>query len=150
MAQHPRSNRLPAFPPGHPAYRAVAPVSPADARLWSVFAHLGGTFLSLLAPLGIWVGFKDRDPFVRRHASQALNFHLTLLVAMIAFLPLYFGAIVAAGVTGNPAVMLAAVLVALPVGLALGVTVLVCTVMAAVAAHAGRDYRYPATIPFVR
>ena len=150
MAQHPPSDRLPGWPPGHPAYRAVAPLSPANARLWSVFAHLGGTFLSLLVPLGIWVGFKDRDPFVRRHAGQALNFHLTLLVAMIAFLPLYLGAIVAAVATENPAVMLAAVLLALPVGLALGVTALVCTVMAAVAANAGRDYRYPATISFVR
>ena len=49
--------------------------------MWSVLAQLGGTFLSFLVPLVIYLVFKDRDPFVRRHSAPALNFHITLAIA---------------------------------------------------------------------
>src|SRR5438105_1871647 len=58
----------------------VVPMPASEARMWSVIAHLGGTFLSFLVPLVIYVVFKDRDPFVRRHSSAALNFHITLAI----------------------------------------------------------------------
>ena len=58
-------------PPGvrarAPPY-GVVPTRASEARMWSVFAQLGGTFLSFLVPLVIYLVFKDRDPFVRRHS----------------------------------------------------------------------------------
>ena len=58
----------------------VVPMPASEARMWSVLAQLGGTFLSFLVPLVIYLVFKDRDPFVRRHSATALNFHLTLAI----------------------------------------------------------------------
>ena len=48
-----------------------------------MLAHLGGTFLSFLVPLVIFLIYKDRAPFVRRHSAAALNFQITLAIAYI-------------------------------------------------------------------
>jgi uncharacterized Tic20 family protein len=129
--QHPG----PPVPPGHAqppmTYAGAAPLAPSEARMWSIFAHLGGTFLSFLVPLVIYIVFKDRDPFVRRHSATALNFHITLAIAYAV----------------------SAVLVLVLIGLflipLLWVLALVFTIMAAVAAGDGRDYQYPLSITFV-
>ena len=100
--------------------------------MWSILAHLGGTFLSFLVPLVIYLVFKDRDPFVRRHSATALNFHITLAIAYAV----------------------SAVLILVLIGLflipLLWVLALVFTIMAAVAAGDGRDYQYPLSIKLVR
>jgi uncharacterized protein len=116
-----------------PQYQPPAqpPMSPGDARMWAIFAHLGGTFLSFLVPLVIYLVFKDRDPFVRRHSSQALNFHITWFIFYV--------------VAGILAIVLIG-LVLLPL---LWVAALVFTIQAAIAANAGRDYQYPLAIAFV-
>lgn len=129
--QHPGSP----VPPGHAQppvpYAGAPPLAPSEARMWSIFAHLGGTFLSFLVPLVIYIVFKDRDPFVRRHSATALNFHITLAIAYAV----------------------SAVLVLVLIGLflipLLWVLALVFTIMAAVAAGDGRDYQYPLSITFV-
>src|SRR5674476_1332501 len=76
--QPPQPNTSPPPPPPPmsapgPAYgaQAQAPVSPSDARMWSLFAHIGGLVTTLLAQLVIYLIYKDRDPFIRRHAAQA-------------------------------------------------------------------------------
>ena len=129
-----------AYPPGQqpptpyppvPYPGAQPPMAPGDARMWAVFAHLGGTFLSFLVPLVIYLVNKDRDPFVRRHSAQALNFHLTLFIAYLV----------------------SAILILVLIGLALlpilFVASIVFTIQAAVAANDGRDYTYPLAIQFV-
>jgi uncharacterized protein len=112
-------------------YQGQAPVSPSDARMWSLFAHLGGQFMSLWVPLVIYLIYKDRDPFTRRHAAQAMNFQLTLLIIYIVSIPLFF--------------------VGVGVFLLLGAWVCgwVFSIMAAVAANEGREYTYPIAIPMI-
>ena len=39
--------------------------------------------LSFVGPLVIYLVYKDRDPFVRRHAANALNVQITLAIAYI-------------------------------------------------------------------
>src|SRR6476619_3913305 len=68
-------------PVPYPGYAVQPPLSPGDARMWSIFAHLGGTFLSFIVPLVIHLVFKDRDPFVREHSSAALVFTIIASVA---------------------------------------------------------------------
>lgn len=115
----------------YPGYAGQAPMSPGDARMWALFAHLGGTFLSFLVPLVIYLVNKDRDPFVRRHSSQALNFHITLAIIYIVSIPLMF------------------VLVGFLTFFAALVCALIFTIQASVAANDGRDYTYPLAIQFV-
>jgi uncharacterized Tic20 family protein len=104
---------------------AQAPVSPSDARMWSLFAHLGGIFFSFVAPLVIYLIYKDRDPFVRRHSTQALNFQIILAIAYFVSLLLTF------------------IIIGIFTWLAAGVCAIVFPIMGAVAANAGREYTYP-------
>jgi len=99
--------------------------------MWSMFAHLGGTFLSFFVPLVIYLVFKDRDPFIRGHSAQALNFHITLFIVYVVSIPLIF------------------VIVGIFTLLAAAVSAVVFSILAAVAANEGRDYTYPLAIRFV-
>ena len=109
-------------------YAGGGPITPSDARMWSILAHLGGTFLSFLVPLVIFLVFKDRDLFVRRHSAAALNFHITLAIAYIVL------AITVIGLLVIPFLWLAS---------------LVFTILASIAASDGRDYQYPMSLKLV-
>ena len=108
-------------------YHAQPPVSPSDARMWSMFAHLGGLLLSFLVPLVIYLVYKDRDPFIRRHAAQALNFNIIIYIVVLVSIPLMF------------------VLIGFVTATAAGVCYLIFTIMAAVAANSGQEFTYPLT-----
>jgi uncharacterized Tic20 family protein len=95
--------------------------------MWSMFAHLGGTFLSLFVPLVVYMVYKDRDPFIRRHAAQALNFHIMVLIIYIVSVPLMF------------------VIIGFFTFFAAAICAVVFTIMAAVAANSGQEYTYPLT-----
>ena len=99
--------------------------------MWSIFAHLGGTFLSFFVPLVIYLVFKDRDPFVRRHSAQALNFHITLFIVYLVSIPLIF------------------IIVGIFTIIAAAICAVVFTIIAALAANEGREYTYPLAIRFV-
>jgi uncharacterized Tic20 family protein len=102
-----------------------------DDTTWAVLTHLSYFVVGLIAPLVVYLVKKDSSPFVRQHAAEALNFHLTLLIAFVV----------------------SAVLVIVLIGLLLLFVVFlvgaVFSVIAAIAAGKGEQYRYPMTIRFV-
>lgn len=118
-------------PPGYPVYAPTPPMSPADERLWATFAHVGGIVLSWLAPLVIYLVHRDRGPFVRAHSAAALNFQLTVLIAVLVCVPLMF---VGIGFLLLPAV---------------GIYALVIEILAAMKANQGEWYTPPLTVRFV-
>jgi len=93
--------------------------------MWSLFAHLGGIFFGFVPALVIYLIYKDRDPFIRRHSAQALNFQI---VATIAYAISWVLLVVLIGLLLLPAV---------------GIAVLVFSILAAIAANKGEDYTYP-------
>lgn len=119
----------PPFPPP-----ARPPLNPADERTWSLLLHLSPLVgLGLWAPLVVWLVFRGRGPFLEHHAKQALNFDITIVIAVAV-------TSVAAVVTFGVAVPLVFVVL---------LWQLIFGIVAAVAASRGEWYRYPATIPFV-
>ena len=115
-------------PPGQPqgyAQPAQAPVSASDARMWAMFAALGGIIVYFVAPLVIYLIYKDRDPFIRRHAAQAVNFQIIIGIIEIVSIPLMV------------------ILVGFLTALAAGVVFYVFSILAAVAANRGEPYDYP-------
>ena len=125
---------------------AIPPAAPTnardDARNYALAAHLSA-LLSLfvgfpfVGPLVIYLVKKD-DAFVHRHAAEALNFNLSIML---------YAAILA--VSG---LLLLIVVVGLLVWLLLiplGIFWLVMICIAATKAGQGADYRYPLTIRFV-
>jgi uncharacterized Tic20 family protein len=120
-------------PPGPaPAYgqpqapgQGQAPLSPSDARMWALLANLLGIFFSFLPPLIVYLIFKDRDPFVRRASTQALNFQIILLIGY--------------AISG----ILVFIIIGLFTYAALFVCAIVFPILASIAANKGEDYDYP-------
>jgi uncharacterized protein len=118
----------------------------SDSRNWALMGHLSAFVGALVAmafvgPLVVWLIRKDADEFSARHAVEALNFNLTLLLA-----------IVVGGIAAVPLTLLTVGLILIPFALlaaAIGVAWVVLTIVAAVKAADGQDYRYPLTIRFV-
>lgn len=114
-----------------------APLSPADERTWAVAAHLSpflASFVGLpiLGPLVIYLVFRDRGPFVRHHAAQALNFQIIVMIALVVF------------------GLLSLALIGIPFLIATGVAAIVFQIIAAVEANNGKWYRYPLTPDWVK
>lgn len=123
-------------PPAAPAYgagAAGAPLSDSDQRLWATLAHIGGLILSFVAPLVIWLIYKDRGRFVEEQAKEALNFQITLVIASVVF---WIITIVTFGIGG---LLFLAFIVAL-----------VFMIMAAIATNKGEAYRYPVNIRLIK
>ena len=140
--QHPYSGQPtpPPQPAGQAPYygRQSQPMAPADQRNWAIATHLspflasfvGG--LTFLGPLVLYLVFRDRGAFIRHHSAEALNFQLTMWLGLMISIPLIFVFFLGLLTAG-----------------AIFVAMLVCHILAAVAANDGRDYRYPFTIRFV-
>jgi uncharacterized Tic20 family protein len=87
---------------------------------------------NLLAPLIIWLAWRDRSSFVGEQAKEALNFNISVAIAYL--------------VSG--------VLVYVFIGLLLGVVVffgwLALTILAGIRASEGMHYRYPLALRLVK
>jgi uncharacterized protein len=103
----------------------------SEDTTWALLAHLSFFVLGLIGPLIIFLVKKDTSPFVRQHAAEALNFHITVTLACIA----------------------SAILIIVLIGVLLLLAVLIAgavlAVVAAVAANRGEPYRYPFTLRLV-
>lgn len=122
-----------------------APMSPGDARTWALASHVAAPVLNLvtagwvgfLAPLILWLVFKDRDPLVRNAAAGAFNFNVivgivNIVLWIITFVTLGLGVII----TG-------------PLLFIVWVLTIVFAVQGAVKANRGQAYRYPMQIPIL-
>ncbi len=124
-------------PPGYaapPAGYAGAqpPLSDSDQRMWAMLAHLGGIILGFVAPLVIWLVHKERGRFVEEQSKEALNFQITLLIAVIVSWLLTF-------------VLIGFVLLPL-----VGIAGLILMIMAGIAANKGEAYRYPFALRLIK
>lgn len=122
----------PAAPPPSGAYAANPPLSPSDQRLWATLIHIGGIIFAFLAPLVGYLVLKDRGEFIREHTKTALNFQLTMLIAYVVGFVTTF------------------IIIGIFIMLAVGIVVIVFSIIAAVRANSGELYSYPITIKFIK
>lgn len=127
--------------PHQPAYQAE-PMSPEQERTWATLTHVGvgaatvlsaGT-LGFFAALAVYLFYKDRGPFVRHNAANAMNIQLNallwvVLIAIFGVLTLSLGW---------------ALFFAVPV------VMVVLHVLAAMKANDGQWYNPPFTLRFIR
>jgi uncharacterized Tic20 family protein len=114
-----------------PGYPAQPPMSPDDEKLWAIAAHIGPVLLGFVAPLVVWLVFRQRSAYLDRQGKEALNFQLTVLIGYVACFVLAF-------------VLIGLVLLPL-----LWVLALVFQVIATIKVANREDYRYPVNIRFV-
>ena len=93
--------------------------------MWSLFANVGGIFFSFIPSLVIYLIYKDRDPFIRRHSAQALSFQIVATIAIIISAVLKF------------------ILIGYLTWFVTVLAILVFSIMGAVAANKGEEYTYP-------
>jgi uncharacterized Tic20 family protein len=119
-------------PPTNSPYAPIQPMNPSDEKLWSTLIHVGGIFFGFLPALIGYLVLKDRGPFVRAHTRTALNFQITMGIGYVL------------------GVILSVAFVGLLLIAAIGLIVLIFSIIAAVAANKGQAYSYPLTIPFIK
>lgn len=120
-----------------PGYAPAQPMSQQDEKTWAMLVHLAPFAAAIvgapfLGPLIVYLVFKDRGPFVRFHAAQALNFQIIVTVALWVF------------------GLLSIVLIGIPFLIATGIAWVVLSIMAAIKANDGEWYRYPFTPELVK
>jgi uncharacterized Tic20 family protein len=109
-----------------------------DDKQWGMLAHLG-TFLggivpfgNIIAPLVMMSMYQEKSEFVVKHAKEALNFQLSLLIYYtIAGISVFF----LIGLLLLPSIFVFAI---------------IYTVVAGLKAQEGEDYQYPFTIRFIK
>ena len=111
----------------------------ADERNLAVLAHLSGCagilgagLLGFVGPLIIYLLKKDSSPYIEAQSKEALNFQITIILAMIA----------------------SAILTVVVIGVFLWFATVICDfifcILACVAASKGEDYRYPISLRLVK
>ena len=103
-----------------------------DARTFAALAHLLGIFTSFVGPLVIWIIQKDVHAFVDDQAKEAVNFHITILLAH---------AIVA---------LLWCVVIGMFITPVIAVAQIVLGIIATMKANNGERYRYPLTLRLLK
>ncbi|MCF4123159.1 DUF4870 domain-containing protein [Antribacter sp. KLBMP9083] len=60
------------------------PLSESEAKQWAGLSHLLGGILGVLAPLIIWLVYKDRNnAYLNTEAKKSLNFQILVTIAYI-------------------------------------------------------------------
>ncbi len=110
----------------------------AEEKQWALFAHLSALagfvipFGSILGPLIIWLIKKDTMPFVDDQGKEALNFQITVAIALFVCFLLIF------------------VLIGLLLIWVVAIGALVLTIIAGIKANEGVAYRYPFALRLVK
>lgn len=103
-------------PPGH---------GTSGDRAWAVLAHAGLVPLPIAVPLAVVLGRGHRSAYVCHQAVEALNFHITVVLALLLS---SLASVVAVGVVVLPVVLVVSTVLA---------------ARAAAAARRGAWHRYP-------
>ncbi|PWC08149.1 DUF4870 domain-containing protein [Mycetocola zhujimingii] len=132
---------------GQQQYGGPAPLTQSDDKLWASLAHFGGALGAFLgagtagwiAPLVIYLVFKDRGPFARQEAKEALNFQLTVTIFVIG---LY--------ILGTLLTVVLIGLLLFPLAWIVGVVGIIFGIIGGVKVNNGEAYRYFFAIRMVK
>ncbi|MCB1633978.1 MAG: DUF4870 domain-containing protein [Xanthomonadales bacterium] len=124
-------------PPMPPATPAGSPS--AEERQWGMFAHFAA-FLGFLipglggmiGPLIVWQMKKAEMPFVDDQGKEALNFQITVFLAVIV------------------CAILTVILIGFLLLMVVGLGALVFTIIGGIKANEGVAYRYPFTLRLIK
>lgn len=115
------------------AMNELTPLAPSkDECNLAMLAHLLGIFSGFIGPLVLWLVKREQASFVGEQANEALNFQITIALALFASVLL---SIVIIGAFLIPLLLIAN---------------FVFCILAAISASKGKRYRYPLSLRLVR
>ena len=109
-----------------------------DERTWGTIAHLGNIaglmvpFGNILTPLLIWMFKREESEFIEEQAKEALNFQLSISVLALCCIPLVF------------------VVVGIFFLIGLAALDFVASILAAINANEGKQFRYPLNFRWIK
>jgi len=109
-----------------------AQLSQSDERMWAMLAHLGGIIAWFIAPLVVMLTQGEKSGFVKRQATESLNFQITLTIAYVVCFILTF------------------ILIGVLLWIVVGIGGLVLMILAGIKANGGEEYRYPVNLRLVK
>ena len=111
-----------------------------EDKTMGMLSHLLGIFSGFIAPLVIFLTFKDmkHKQFVRDNARNALNFQISMLIYYFACFVLMISLM-----------MVLIGFLFIPIIWGLGIFALIVEIIGCVRARGGEVYKYPLTIPFI-
>lgn len=123
------------------------PLNPENqARTWNMLCHLSALagltaipFANILGPLLVWQIKKNEIPSVDIHGKAALNFQITVTLAVFV-----------SAAAGFALSFFCVGYLLIPVAVVVGLAGLVFAVIAGIKANNGEDYKYPYSIDFVK
>ncbi len=103
-----------------------------DAKNMAMLCHLLAIFTGFVAPLIIWLIKKDEEPFVDQQGKEALNFQITVILAMFVAVPLTF------------------ICIGIPLLCVIPIMDIVFCIIASIKASNGVAYRYPISLRLLK
>jgi hypothetical protein len=103
-----------------------------DEKMFAALIYVLSLFFPVIAPLIIWLIKRDESSFVDFHGKEYFNFLISIAIYSIA--------------SGILSIILIGIVL---LGI-LGIGVLVFTIIAAVKAYEGNEYRFPLIIRFIK
>jgi uncharacterized protein len=100
-----------------------------DDKTWGLLSHLSAIFFAILGPLVCWLVKKDESEFVADHAKEALNFSITVTIAVLA---------------------LSATCILAPLAVIIVIYALVLNIIAGMKANEGHRFTYPFAIRLIK
>jgi uncharacterized Tic20 family protein len=103
----------------------------SDERTMAMICHLAAfagvviPFGNIIGPLVVWLLKKDSSPYIDYHGKEALNFQIAATIYILV------------------AILSMMVLIGFVLAPVVGIAVLVLTIIAAIKAKDGEQYRYP-------
>ena len=132
-------------PPANPVPPPQPPAADNQIRMWNMWCHLSALsglivpFGNVLGPLLVWQMKKNEFPAVEAHGKAALNFQLTVLIALVATaLAGFILSFICIGVI---------FFFLLPV---IGLCSIIFAIIAGLKANEGKDYKYPYSLNLVK
>lgn len=135
----------PAPPPTVPSPPPAPAPNDAQARTWNMWCHMSALagfvipFGNIIGPLVVWQMKKNELPSVDAHGKQALNFQLTVAIALLATAILAF--ILSFFCIG---------VLLVPVVIAIAWAGPIFAIIAGIKVNDGKDYKYPYTLILIK
>ena len=110
-----------------------------DARNWAMACHLmaligvvGNGIGYLLGPLIVWLIKRDDHPFINEHGKAAVNFQITMFIALLCCIPLIF------------------IIIGIPLMILIGLSMIILPIIGGIKAANGESYQYPFSVRFLQ
>jgi uncharacterized Tic20 family protein len=131
-------------PTPQPAAQPAAPLTEAEDKQWASFAHFGN--LLVIAPLIIWLIFKDRGAKTNVEGKEAVNWSITYVIGAIVLVIL--ANILGVALAFSGAWAIAGLFAWLP--FLWWILNAVFAILGGVKVNGGGSYRYPFALRFIK